>query len=181
MRRNPGMKAIIDALNVVYGGKPWLYQAQYSNIAFTLRAAIVALLLALDAVVVLPLLLAWLGFANVTASTRRSGGVARHYRSGVNLPLWPEPTQSALAMVSSSGRRSRRSLRLAPPPCRSIGNFAHYDATYGSLGGSDRHDDVDVDLLDRDPVQGPAQLGDEIKQRVIPPSSTTSRSGSAGP
>ena len=66
---NAGMKAIIDALNVVYEEKEkrGFVKLNLISLAFTL-AAIAALLLALGAVVVLPLLLAWLGFATVTAS-----------------------------------------------------------------------------------------------------------------
>ena len=66
---NAGMKAIIDALNVAYDEKEkrGFIKLNLVSLAFTL-AAVAALLLALGAVVVLPLLLAWLGFATVTAS-----------------------------------------------------------------------------------------------------------------
>jgi hypothetical protein len=66
---NAGMKAIIDALNVVYEEKEnrGFIKLNLNSLAFTL-AALAALLLALGAVVLLPLLLAWLGFVTVTAS-----------------------------------------------------------------------------------------------------------------
>ena len=105
---NAGMKAIIDALNVVYEEKEkrGFVKLNLISLAFTL-AAIAALLLALGAVVVLPLLLAWLGFATVTASLVQYArwpvllvlvivGLALIYRFG------PSRQRGALAMV---GRR----------------------------------------------------------------------------
>src|SRR3984885_11078299 len=62
---NAGMKAIIDALNVVYEEKEkrGFIKLNMVSLAFTV-GAIASLLLALGAVVVLPLMLAGLGFAS---------------------------------------------------------------------------------------------------------------------
>ena len=67
---NAGMKAIIDALNVVYEEKEkrGFIRLNLVSLAFTI-GAITALLLALSAVVVLPLPLSWLGFATLSERT----------------------------------------------------------------------------------------------------------------
>ena len=114
---NAGMKAIIDALNVVYEEKEKrsFVKLNLISLAFTL-GAIAALLLALGAVVVLPLLLAWLGFATLfatSASICALAGLAcaRHSRPGVDLPFRPEPARTALAMAQH--RKRVRDGRLA--------------------------------------------------------------------
>ena len=140
---NAGMKAIIDALNVVYEEKEkrGFIKLNLVCLAFTL-AAITALLLALGAVVVLPLLLAWLGFANVTASLVQYArwpvllvlviiGLALIYRFGPSRrkARWQWlSVGSAFAAVAWLGTSALLSWYL--------GNFAHYDATYGSLGAA---------------------------------------------
>jgi hypothetical protein len=170
---NAGMKAIIDALNVVYEEKEnrGFIKLNLNSLAFTL-AAIVALLLALGAVVVLPLLLAWLWLRDrdgVSGSicALASPGCARHYRSGVNLPLWPEPTQSALAMAEHR-KRDRGDcvawqLWLAVVVSRELRPLR---CDLWLAWCCDRNDDVDVDLLDRDPIWRTAQLGDRASNRA---------------
>ena len=66
---NAGMKAIIDALNVVYEEKEkrGFIKLNLVSLAFTL-AALTLMLLALGAVVVVPLLLTQIGFASITES-----------------------------------------------------------------------------------------------------------------
>ena len=64
---NAGMKAIMEALNVVYEEKEkrGLIKLNLISLAFTI-AAIVSVLLALGAVVVLPVALSYLGLQNLT-------------------------------------------------------------------------------------------------------------------
>ena len=140
---NAGMKAIIDALNVVYEEKEkrGFIKLNLISLAFTL-AAIAALLLALGAVVVLPLLLAWLGFATVTASLVQYArwpvllvlvivGLALIYRFGPSRreARWQWlSVGSVFAAVAWLGSSALLSWYL--------GSFAHYDATYGSLGAA---------------------------------------------
>jgi membrane protein len=140
---NAGMKAIIDALNVVYEEKEkrGFIKLNLISLAFTL-AAIAALLLALGAVVVLPLLLAWLGFATVTGSLVQYGrwpvllvlvivGLALIYRFGPSRreARWQWlSVGSVFAAVAWLGSSALLSWYL--------GSFAHYDATYGSLGAA---------------------------------------------
>jgi membrane protein len=77
------MKAIIDALNVVYEEKEkrGFIKLNVVSLAFTL-AAIASLLLALGAVVVLPLLLNQLGLSSIPDTLFRVG-------------RWPLPRDSA--------------------------------------------------------------------------------------
>ena len=140
---NAGMKAIIDALNVVYEEKEKrsFVKLNLISLAFTL-GAIAALLLALGAVVVLPLLLAWLGFATLFATlvqyARWPGllvlvilGLALIYRFGPSRrePRWQWLSiGSVFATVAWLGSSALLSWYL--------GNFAHYDTTYGSLGAA---------------------------------------------
>jgi membrane protein len=140
---NAGMKAIIDALNVVYEEKEkrGFIKLNLICLAFTL-AAIAALLLALGAVVVLPLLLAWLSFATVTASLVQYArwpvllvlvivGLALIYRFGPSRreARWQWlSVGSVFAAVAWLGSSAFLSWYL--------GSFAHYDATYGSLGAA---------------------------------------------
>jgi len=140
---NAGMKAIIDALNVVYDEKEkrGFIKLNLVSLVFTL-AAIAVLLLALSAVVVLPLLLAWLGFATVTASVIQYArwpallvlvifGLALIYRFGPSRrqARWQWlSVGSVFASVAWLGSSALLSWYL--------GSFANYGATYGSLGAA---------------------------------------------
>jgi membrane protein len=140
---NAGMKAIIDALNVVYEEKEkrGFIKLNLVSLAFTL-AAIIALLMALGAVVLLPLLLARLGFVNGPATLAQYGrwpvllvlvivGLALIYRFGPSRRearwqwLSVGSVFAAIAWLCSSALLSWY-----------LGSFAHYDATYGSLGAA---------------------------------------------
>ena len=135
------MKAIMDALNVVYGEKEkrGFIRLNLVSLAFTL-AAIASLLLALSAVVVLPLLLNHLGLASLTDVLLRLArwplllavvvfGLAVIYRYGPSRrePRWQwlsvGSVVAAVAWLGSSGLLSWY-----------LAGYAHYDATYGSLG-----------------------------------------------
>jgi membrane protein len=139
---NAGMKAIFDALNIVYDEdeKRSFISLNAVSLAFTL-AAILVLVLMLSAVVVLPLLLALLGFA----AERQAGW----------LPLLRWPVLFVLVMLAlATLYRFGPSRRRAKWRWVSVGSlfattawlaisllfswylsrFADYNATYGSLG-----------------------------------------------
>jgi membrane protein len=138
---NAGMKAIIDALNVVYEEKEkrGFIKLNLVTLGFTL-AAIASLLLALCLVVVLPLILNYLGLASVTDALFRIArwpillalvviGLALIYRFGPSRrePRWQwlsvGSVVAAVAWLVSSALLSWY-----------LATYAHYDATYGSLG-----------------------------------------------
>jgi membrane protein len=138
---NSGMKAIMDALNVVYEEKEkrGFIKLNLVSLGFTL-AGIGVLLLAVATVVVLPVALNFIGLHNATDSLLRIArwplltlviilGLAVLYRYGPSRrePRWQwisvGSVVAAVAWLISSALLSWY-----------LANFAHYDATYGSLG-----------------------------------------------
>ena len=138
---NSGMKAIMDALNVVYEEKEkrGFIKLNLVSLGFTL-AGIGVLLVALATVVVLPVALNFLGLHNATDLLLRIArwplltlviilGLAVLYRYGPSRrePRWQwisvGSVVAAVAWLISSALLSWY-----------LANFAHYDATYGSLG-----------------------------------------------
>ena len=140
---NAGIKAIMDALNVVYEEKEkrGFIKLNLISLAFTI-AAIVSVLLALGAVVVLPVALSYLGLQNLTGLLFRLArwpllllivifGLAVLYRYGSSRrePRWQWiSVGSAFAAVAWLVSSALLSWYLA--------SFADYDATYGSLGAA---------------------------------------------
>lgn len=138
---NSGMKAIMDALNVVYEEKEkrGFIKLNLVSFGFTL-AGIGVLLLALATVVVLPVALNYLGLHNTTDQLLRFArwpllivviilGLAVLYRYGPSRrePRWQWISAgSVFAAVGWLVSSALLSWYLA--------SFAHYDATYGSLG-----------------------------------------------
>jgi len=139
---NAGMKAIIDALNVVYDEreKRGFVKLTLVALAFTL-GGLVFIILALGAVVVFPLGLAWLGFESRSAEliavlrwpalfviVTLALFVLYRYGPSRTPPRWQwlsvGTLLAALAWLAVSALFSWY-----------LANFAHYDATYGSLGG----------------------------------------------
>jgi membrane protein len=138
---NAGVKAIIDALNIVYGVKERrsFIRLNLVSLAFTV-GALVVLLLALAAIVVLPVILSYLplyGYnAAISTWARWPGlllllmfGLAVLYRFGPDRPgpRWQffsvGTVFAVLAWLAGSALLSWY-----------LGSFADYDATYGSLG-----------------------------------------------
>ena len=138
---NAGMKAIMDALNVVYEEKEKrsFLKVNLVSLSFTL-AAIGTLLVALTAVIVLPVALNFIGFQSVTDLLLRLVrwpvllilivlGLAVLYRYGPSRrePRWQWISVgslfAAIAWVISSVLLSWY-----------LANFGNYNATYGSLG-----------------------------------------------
>ena len=140
---NSGMKAIMDALNVAYEEKEkrGFIKLNLVSLTFTV-AAILTLLLAMGAVVVVPLVLAYIGLGGASEMLLRwlrwplllaiiILGLAVLYRFGPSRrePRWQWLSMgSVLAAVTWLGSSALLSWYLA--------NFANYDATYGSLGAA---------------------------------------------
>jgi membrane protein len=138
---NAGTKAIIDALNEVYDEeeKRGFVLLNLTSLAFT-AAAMTALLIAVAAVVVTPLVLERIGFAALTESIVRLvrrptlvigmlASLAILYRYGPSRreARWEWLSVGAnVATLAWFGGSAALSYYLA--------NFANYDATYGSLG-----------------------------------------------
>jgi membrane protein len=138
---NAGMKAMIDALNVIYGEteKRSFIKLNLLSLALTL-GGLVFLLLAINTVIVLPLVFAWLGIEGVgnwlIAMLRWPAilivtalGLSVLYRYGPSRKeaQWRWLSVGAVvAMLLWVAGSALFSLYLS--------NFADYNATYGSLG-----------------------------------------------
>ena len=140
---NAGVKAVIEALNVVYGEreKRGFFRLNLLSLAFT-TGAILALMLMVSAVVALPLALDHLG-------------LAQDSKTIVSLARWPVMF-AILLMALGVLYRFGPSRRAARWEWLSVGtlaaallwiggssllswylsNFGNYDATYGSLGAA---------------------------------------------
>ncbi|MDO9062015.1 MAG: YihY/virulence factor BrkB family protein [Bradyrhizobium sp.] len=140
---NAGVKAVIEALNVVYGEreKRGFFRLNLLSLGFTI-GAIMALMLMVSAVVALPLALDHLG-------------LARESKIIVSLARWPVMFAILLAALGVLYRfgPSRRAARwewlgvgtlaaavlwIGGSSLLSwyLSNFGNYDATYGSLGAA---------------------------------------------
>jgi membrane protein len=140
---NAGAKAVMDALNVAYGEpeKRSFVRLNLVALAFTL-GTIFALMVALCAVVVAPIVLSQLGLSGASETLIALGrwpillglvvlGLTILYRYGPSLtdPRWtwlfPGNVIAAVSWLILSGLFSWY-----------IGHFGSYDATYGSLGAA---------------------------------------------
>ncbi len=140
---NAGVKAVIEALNVVYGEreKRGFFRLNLLSLAFT-TGAIMALMLIVSAVVALPLALDHLG-------------LAQESKTIVSLARWPVMFAMLLVALGvlyrfGPSRRAARwewlSIGTLVAALLWIGgssllswylsNFGNYDATYGSLGAA---------------------------------------------
>jgi membrane protein len=140
---NGGMKAIIDALNVVYDEeeKRGFFKLNAVSLAFTL-SGLVAILASIGLVVAAPLVLASIGLGRVGDLLLEYGrwpalalmiliGLAVLYRFAPSreAPKWKwVSVGGVLAAVTWLAGSAALSYYLA--------NFAGYDATYGSLGAA---------------------------------------------
>ena len=140
---NAGAKAIMDALNVAYGEteKRSFVRLNLVALAFTL-GSIFALMVALGAVVIAPIVLAQLGLSGASETLIGLArwpivlglvvlGLTMLYRYGPSLsePQWtwlfPGNVIAAISWLILSALFSWY-----------IGHFGSYDATYGSLGAA---------------------------------------------
>jgi membrane protein len=140
---NAAMKAIIDALNVVYEETEHrgFIKLNLVSLAFTV-GALGAMLVALGCVVVFPLVMSEIGLGRLTEILIRVArwpflitgvilGLAVLYRYGPSRrePKWRWlSVGSVLAAITWMGGSALLSWYLE--------NFANYDATYGSLGAA---------------------------------------------
>lgn len=140
---NGGMKAIIDALNVVYDEKEkrGFFKLNAVSLAFTF-GGLLAVLIAIGAVVALPIVLSMVGLGSMTDILFRVGrwpllialmlfGLAVLYRFGPSRrsPQWRWLSVGSLfATLTWLAGSALLSYYLA--------NYANYDATYGSLGAA---------------------------------------------
>ena len=138
-----GVKALIDALNLAYDEKEerGFFKLNVVSLAFTF-GGLAALLVAIGAIVALPLVLSAVGLDSVTDTLIRYGrwpvlvvmiilGLAVMYRYAPNRrsPQWKWiSVGSVFATVAWLGGSALLSFYLA--------NYANYDATYGSLGAA---------------------------------------------
>ena len=140
---NAGMKAIIDALNVIYDEKEKRGFIKLNLISLTLTlGGMLAILLAIGAIVVLPLLLSFVGLGGISETLLRALrwpallvvvilGLAVLYRFGPSRDearwqwLSVGSVFAAITWLASSALLSWY-----------LENFADYDATYGSLGAA---------------------------------------------
>jgi membrane protein len=140
---NAGMKALIDALNVIYGEKEkrGFIALNLQSLALTL-GGMLAILVAVASVVILPIVLAIVGLGGWTEFILRMSrwpillllvifGLAILYRFGPSReePRWEwlsvGSVLAAVAWLISSVLLSWY-----------LSSFANYDATYGSLGAA---------------------------------------------
>jgi membrane protein len=140
---NAGMKAIIDALNVIYDEeeKRGFFKLNFVSLLLTL-GGLVAILLAVGSIIVFPLILTRLGLGGMTEALATilrwpillvlvMLGLAVLYRYAPSRtePKWQwisvGSVVATLLWIAGSGALSYY-----------LANFGNYDATYGSLGAA---------------------------------------------
>jgi membrane protein len=141
---NAGVKAVFDAINVAYGAKEerGFFKLNFISLVFTL-GAIACALLALTAVVVLPISFHYLGLDTALEAILRYGrwpliwlvvalALAFLYRFGPTDSIHPK------WRWISWGSASAATLWLAASALFSwyAANFGNYNTTYGSLGAA---------------------------------------------
>jgi len=140
---NGGMKAIIDALNVVYDEKEkrGFLKLNAISLAFT-AGGVIGILLAIGLVVVTPVVLSMIGLGSAADTLIRFGrwpvlgvilllalAVLYRYAPSRRSPKWR--WISVGSIVATAAWMIGSSLLSFY-----LGNFGHYDATYGSLGAA---------------------------------------------
>jgi membrane protein len=141
---NAGVKAVFDAINIAYGAQEerGFFKLNLTSLAFTMGAIVFALV-ALTAVVVLPVSFHYLGLDTALEAILRYGrwpliwlmvalALAFLYRFGPTDSLDPK------WQWISWGSASAATLWLAASALFSwyAANFGNYNATYGSLGAA---------------------------------------------
>jgi membrane protein len=140
---NAGVKAMIDALNVIEGQDERRSFVRLNLLSLTLTLGVIAfLLLAVGAVVAFPLVMSTFGLKDFTATTTwlirwplllalMTGALTVFYRFGPS-------RQNAVRAWFSPGALIAALIWLAGSAALSfyLSNFADYNATYGSLGAA---------------------------------------------
>ncbi|MGZ3351254.1 MAG: YihY/virulence factor BrkB family protein [Xanthobacteraceae bacterium] len=169
---NAGMKALIDALNVIYDEKEKRGFIKLNFVSLVLTAGgLLAILTAVGAIVVLPVVLSFVGLGGWTETLLR---LLRWpvlvfvviFGLAVLLSFRAEPRTPAMGMAFG-GKRARGG--------RMAGEFGAAVMVLGELRQlrcdlrlarrCHRPDDVDVDVLHRDSVRRRAQLRDRAPDR----------------
>jgi membrane protein len=140
---NAGVKAVIDALNVVYGEreKRGFFRLNLLSLAFTI-GGIIALLMMVSAVVALPLVLGHLGLtpkAQIIVGLLRWPLLFLGLLAALGILYRFGPSRRAARWEwLSVGTLAAASLWIAGSALLSwyLSNFGNYDATYGSLGAA---------------------------------------------
>ena len=140
---NGGMKAIIDALNVVYDEKEkrGFFKLNAVSLAFTV-AGVAGILTAIGLVVAAPVILSTIGLQSSTdllipLRPLAAAGAPAFVGSRRLIPLRPEPPVAEMA-VDSVGSVVATITWMIGSGLLSyyLANFGNYDATYGSLGAA---------------------------------------------
>ena len=157
---NAGMKALIDALNVSYNEeeKRGFIKLNLVSLALTV-GAIMAVLIAVGAVIVVPVVLSFLGLGGWFETSPQSAALAcptslSDLRTCRPLSFWTEPRAPPLGVdfCRKPGSRSRLAYKLRPPVLVS-GKLCRLRCHLRLARSRYRHDDVDVDFIDRDSVR----------------------------
>ena len=186
---NAGVKAVIDALNVVYEEreKRSFIRLNLLSLAFTI-GGIAALLLMVGAVVAFPLALDHLGLqpeSQLIVSLARWPllFVVLLVALAHPLPVRTEPARGALGMAERrhAGRRPALDRRLGGAVLVSL-EFRQLQRDLRLARRRHRPDDVDVDVGHHRAVRGRTELGNRAPDRGgIPPSGRPSRWAPAAP
>ena len=183
---NAGVKAMIDALNVIEGRNESRSFIRLNLISLSMTlGAIAFLLLSIGAVVAFPLVMSTFGLKSLTGTATwlirwpillvvAVGALAVFYRFGPSGPkthrawLTPGAIAAALAWLAGSAALSFY-----------LSNFADYNATYGSLGAA-----IGMMMwmwLSTIAVLIGAQIDTVIERKAAPPSGAKRREGPARP
>jgi hypothetical protein len=147
------MKALFDALNIVYDAEErrGLIKLNAVSLAFT-AGALVVLLLALGAIVVLPAVMNYLGIETIGGTIIMLARWPALYMvggpcPGPHLPLWPRPRARTMALDHLGQRLGRprldRGLAFVLVVC---GEFRQLQQNLRGTRGSRRLDDLDLDI-----------------------------------
>ena len=153
---NAGMKAVFDALNIVYDEeeKRSFFWLNVQSLAFTL-GAIAFVLIALAGIVVLPIVLDYVGLGSSIEMALVPGPLAGppdcgRRRSRHPLPLWSEPRQSELEMGDAGRHRCRSALACRVDAVLLVRvEFRQLQRDLRLARRRDRLHDVDLDFVDR--------------------------------
>ena len=140
---NAGMKALFDALNVVYGEREQrgFFRLNVLSLGFTI-GALVFLMIALSAVAVLPIALRYVGLSNATEwliflgkwpllFAAVAGGITLIYRYG---PSWEKPRWRWVTWGSAAAGFGWFIMSILFSWYAT--NFGSYNQTYGTLGAA---------------------------------------------
>ena len=138
-----GVKAMIDALNIIYEQKETrsFIKLNLVALAFTL-AGFAAFLLAIASIIVLPLILLPIGLGSLTENAHPGRPLAGAAYRLVDRPRSPLPVRPGSPRGALAVGDCRQHIRCGDvdhrvvPVLWYLASFANYNATYGSLGAA---------------------------------------------